>query len=234
MEFQKTRKARTAKVEAKLKGLRRGLEKGLLCSGIFSDPEFFDLEVERLFRRAWLYVGHESEVPRPGDYVERNLLGDSFILVRGKDGKLRLLLNKCRHRGNMVCGAERGNASAFRCPYHGWVYDNTGDLAAVPVLEAYGGNLNRAEWGLVPVPRLDQYNGLIFANLDPRAPSLDDYLGEMKWYLDMITKRSDAGLEVVGTPHRWIMNANWKYPAENFAADALHAGFVHDSLMEIG
>jgi phenylpropionate dioxygenase-like ring-hydroxylating dioxygenase large terminal subunit len=234
VEFQKTTKARAGEVEATLKALGDSVERGLLPSGIFSDPKIFDLEIERIFSRVWLYVGHESEVPHPGDYVVRNLSGDSFILVRGKDGKMRLLLNKCRHRGNMVCGTERGNASTFRCPYHGWVYDNTGDLVGVPVLEAYGDNLNRDEWGLVPVPRLDQYNGLIFATVDSRAPSLDDYLGEMKWYLDIVTKRSDAGLEVVGGPHRWIMNANWKYPAENFAADALHAGFVHHSLMEIG
>lgn len=217
-----------------LEAVHRGLEQGLLPSSIYSDPEIFELEIERVFGRAWLYVGHESEIPKPGDYVVRNLAGDSFIMIRADDGQIRVLLNQCRHRGNLVCRTERGNASSFQCAYHGWVYDKTGDLLAVPVPHTYEGPLDGREWGLRPAPRVDQYNGLVFASLSPTGPDLPDYLGEMRWYLDLFTKRTVGGHEVIGIPRRWTVNANWKYPADNFSADGLHAAFVHGSLMEIG
>jgi phenylpropionate dioxygenase-like ring-hydroxylating dioxygenase large terminal subunit len=224
-----------ASVKEKLQTVRHSLDEGLLPAKIFSDPEIFDLEVERLFTRTWLFVGHTSEVPNPGDYALRKLAKDSVLFVRGRDGKIRVLLNACRHRGMMVCRNERGNAASFRCPYHGWIYGNTGDLLGVPAsTEGYGDSLDRSRWGLIPVPRVEEYNGLVFANLDPEASSLDDYLGEMKWYLDIMTKRSDAGLEVLGAPRRWEIPANWKWPADNFVGDSYHTGFVHDAVAEIG
>jgi nitrite reductase/ring-hydroxylating ferredoxin subunit len=208
---------------------------GLLPARLLSDPAIFDQEIERIFGRTWLYVGHESEIPNPGDYVVRNLALDSFLFVRGRDGKVRVLLNTCRHRGNLVCGTERGNTPTFRCSYHGWTYDNTGALLGVPVgRENYGDLLKKTDWGLCPAPRVSEYNGLVFANLDPDAPPLEQYLGEMKWYLDLMTRRSDAGLEVIGSPHRWVINANWKLPADNFVADTQHFQSLHDTLAEIG
>jgi nitrite reductase/ring-hydroxylating ferredoxin subunit len=213
----------------------RSLEEGLLPARVFSDPEIFDLEIERIFGRTWLYVGHGSEIPNPGDYVVRNLALDSFIFVRGRDGKVRVLLNACRHRGNVVCRTERGSAPTFRCSYHGWTYDNTGTLLGVPVgRENYGDLLDKTDWGLCPAAKVSEYNGLVFANLDPDASPLEEYLSDMKWYLDLMTRRSEVGLEVVGAPHRWIINANWKLPADNFVGDTQHFQSVHDSLVEIG
>lgn len=213
----------------------RNLGEGFLPSRIFNDPAIFDLEMERIFGRSWLYVGHVSEVPNPGDYVVRTLAGESFLFVRGKDRQIRVLLNTCRHRGNLVCRTERGNAESFRCAFHGWVYENTGDLLGVPTpKEAYRDRMDRRQWGLIPAPRMDQYNGLVFAALDPEVPALDEHLGDMKWYLDLITKRSSLGLEVVGAPHRWVIKANWKFPADNFTGDSFHLGGVHDSLIDIG
>lgn len=213
----------------------RSVGEGLLPARIFSDPAILDLEIERIFGRTWLYVGHESEIPKPGDYVVRNLALDSFIFVRGRDGKIRVLLNACRHRGALACRTDRGNAPTFRCSYHGWTYDNTGTLLGVPVgRENYGDLLDKTDWGLCPAPRVSEYNGLFFANLDPDAPPLEEYLGGMKWYLDLMTRRSEAGLEVLGGPHRWIINANWKLPADNFVADTQHFQSVHNSLAEIG
>jgi nitrite reductase/ring-hydroxylating ferredoxin subunit len=227
--------AKNSAGSAALKVMSRDIDEGLLPARIFSDPDIFDLEIERIFGRTWLYVGHESEIPNPGDYVIRNLALDSFIFVRGRDGKIRVLLNACRHRGNIVCRAERGNSPTFRCSYHGWTYDNTGTLLGVPVgRENYGDLLDRGDWGLHAAPRVSEYNGLVFANLDPDTPPLDEYLGDMKWYLDLMTGRSETGLEVIGAPHRWIINANWKFPADNFVADTHHFQSVHDSIQEIG
>lgn len=222
-------------VEETLEGVRHALDRGLLSNRIFSDPEIFELELSRLFTRTWLFVGHESEIKNPGDYVIRRIVRDSVIFVRGRDGVSRVLLNACRHRGMMVCRTERGNAASFRCPYHGWVYGNMGELLGVPGMkEGYGDALDRGEWGLIPVPRVERYHGLVFACLDPDAEPLEKYLGQMKWYLDISTGRSDAGLEVIGGPRRWEISANWKWPADNFVGDSYHTGYVHDAVAEIG
>jgi PAH dioxygenase large subunit len=221
-------------VGSTLDAVGRSLEQGLLPAKIFGDPAIFELEMERLFTRTWLYVGHESEIPEPGDYVLRSMAGESVLLVRGKDGKIRVLVNTCRHRGNVVCRAERGNAAAFQCPYHGWTYDNTGALVAAPGIEAYGETLDHLQWGLVHAHQVDQYNGLIFATFNSDAPSLDRYLGGARWYLDVSTRRSEIGLEVIGAPHRWTIPANWKLPADQFVGDTAHFPFTHVSAFGLG
>lgn len=203
---------------------------------VYSDPEIFEMEKSRLFSRAWCFLAHQSEIPNPGDYVVRYIVDDAFIVVRGEEGQVRVLFDSCRHRGMQVCRAERGNASHFRCPYHGWTYRNTGELTGVPFQkDAYGeGNIDKGEWGLLPIPQFDTYNGLIFGNLDSAAPSLDEYLGDYKWYLDFQTKRSEAGLEVLGSPQRFVVPANWKLAAENFIGDAYHTPTSHRSVTEVG
>src|SRR5712691_9520414 len=175
---------------------------------VFNDPEIPHLEQERIFGRSCVYLGHDSEIAKPGDYAGRYIADNPFILVRDEDGEIRALFNSCRHRGMQVCRAEKGNASHFRCPYHGWTYRNTGQLVGVPAGgEAYGDALDKSKWGLRPLPRLEVFQGMIFGCLDESAPSLDDYLGDMKWYLELMTSRTDGGLEVIGAPQRWIVDA---------------------------
>ena len=214
----------------------REVRAGRIPAGIYSQPEVFELERERLFARTWQYLAHESEIPEPGDYVVRRVLDDSFIVVRDERGELRALLNMCRHRGMQVCRAELGNASHFRCPYHAWTYRNTGELVGVPFhAESYGGDevLDRADRGLVPAPRLDTYRGMIFVSLDPDAPDLREHLGGFAFYLDLYLHQSAAGVEVRG-PQRWRVRANWKIGAENFAGDSYHTPHTHASVVEIG
>src|SRR4051812_11529445 len=149
----------------------------LFRAAVHSAPAVFDLERDRLFCRTWQFLAHESEIPEPGDYVVRRIVDDSFIVARDEHGRVRVLLNMCRHRGMQVCRAEAGNASHFRCPYHAWTYRNDGTLVGVPFhQEAYGGDagFEKATNGLVAPPHVDSYRGLIFANLDPAAPPLDD------------------------------------------------------------
>ena len=110
--------------------------------------------------------------------------------MRDRAGKIHAFLNVCRHRGNRLCRAETGNAAAFICSYHGWVYSNDGSLQAVPnKQEAYYNELDQSQWGLTPVAQLDEYKGLIFATFDPAAPRLLDYLGDVAWYLDVFFDR---------------------------------------------
>ncbi|OBI44343.1 aromatic-ring-hydroxylating dioxygenase subunit alpha [Mycobacterium kyorinense] len=212
------------------------VRRGMVPAHIYNDDEIFALEKDRIFSRAWLFVGHESEIPHDGDYVVRRVLGDSFIIARGSDGDVRALFNMCLHRGMQVCRAEMGNASNFRCPYHGWVYRNDGRLTGLPFhREAYGGDDGFAKGGqtLLPAPNLASYNGLLFINLDPNAEPLEDFLGDFRFYLDFYTKQSRHGLEVRG-PQRWRINANWKIGAENFAGDMYHTPQTHTSIVEIG
>lgn len=229
-----TELAHRSEIESTLDDIGNALDDGLLPALVFSDPRIFELEIERLFVKTWLYVGHQSEVPRAGDFVVRPMAGESVLLVRGKDERVRVLVNTCRHRGNIVCRLERGNAASFQCPYHGWTYDNTGALVGVPGLESYGDRLDRDQWGLVQAAQVADYNGLIFATFNPDAPSLDASLGDMKWYLDVLTRRSDAGLGVMGAPHRWVIPANWKLPADQFVGDTAHFPFTHVSAFGLG
>ena len=212
------------------------VRRGMIPAHIYNDEEVFRLERERLFGRAWVFVGHTSEIPQPGDYVVRRVLEDSFIVARGEDGVVRALFNMCLHRGMQVCRAELGNASHFRCPYHGWSYRNDGQLVGLPFhRDAYGGEAGFRRRGqtLLPAPSLDTYNGLIFISMDPDAPSLRDHLGDFAFYLDYYTRQSGSGIELHG-PQRWRIKANWKIGAENFAGDMYHTPQTHTSVVEIG
>ncbi|EHY91121.1 aromatic-ring-hydroxylating dioxygenase subunit alpha [Saccharomonospora azurea] len=216
--------------------LLRDVRRGMIPAHIYNDEEVFDLEKERLFSRAWQFVGHESEVPQPGDYVVRRVLEDSFIIARGEDGQIRAMFNMCLHRGMQVCRAEMGNASHFRCPYHGWSYRNDGRIVGLPFhKDAYGGEAGFRRKGqtLLPAPSLAVYNGLIFVSLDPDAPPLREYLGDFAFYLDYYTRQSASGIELRG-PQRWRVKANWKIGAENFAGDMYHTPQTHTSVVEIG
>ena len=217
-------------------GILRDVRRGMIPAHIYNDEEIFRLERERLFSRVWTFVGHESEIPWPGDYVVRRVLDDSFIIARGEDGQVRAMFNMCLHRGMQVCRAEMGNASHFRCPYHGWSYRNDGRIAGLPFhKDAYGGEAGFRRKGqtLLPAPSLDSYNGMIFISMDPDAPPLREFLGDFAFYLDYYTKQSASGIELRG-PQRWRVKANWKIGAENFAGDMYHTPQTHTSVVEIG
>jgi phenylpropionate dioxygenase-like ring-hydroxylating dioxygenase large terminal subunit len=212
------------------------VRRGLIPAHIYNDRELFELETERVFGRAWVFLAHESEIPNPGDYVTRRTLQDSFIVTRDEEGAIRAHFNMCLHRGMQVCRAEMGNASHFRCPYHGWSYRNDGRLVGLPFHEeAYGGEagLKRKGKRLLPAPNLATYNGLIFISLDHDAEPLEDFLGDFRFYVDYYTKQSRSGIELRG-PQRWRVKANWKIGAENFAGDMYHTPHTHASVVEIG
>jgi phenylpropionate dioxygenase-like ring-hydroxylating dioxygenase large terminal subunit len=209
-------------------------ERGLVDRRIFIEPEIYEEEQRRIFARCWLFLCHDSQVPRPGDFFTTYMGEDPVLVVRDTGGKVGAFLNVCRHRGNRLCRADSGNAASFTCAYHGWTYGNDGSLTGVPYLkDAYHGQLDRGRWGLAPVAQLDQYKGLWFATFDPETPPLLDYLGEMTWYLDTFIDRREGGVEVVAT-HKWVMPCNWKFPAENFGGDAYHVPWSHLSAMESG
>lgn len=159
---------------------------------------------------------------------------DPILLIRDSTGKLHTFLNICRHRGNRICRADAGNAPSFMCTYHGWTFAADGKLVGVPgYKEAYFEELDRSKWGLVEAAQIDSYKGLIFATWDSQAPGLADYLGDMRWYMDMALDRAEGGTEVIGGVHRWVMPCNWKLGADNFGGDGYHTYLTHSSAMSV-
>jgi phenylpropionate dioxygenase-like ring-hydroxylating dioxygenase large terminal subunit len=217
-----------------LEKVQKELAEARVPAEIFCSPAAFELEQERLFNRAWLFLAHETEVPDPGDYVLRSLAGNSVIVVRDEEGGVGAFLNMCRHRGNQVCKATMGNASHFRCSYHGWTYTNDGRLIGVPHMrEVYDGQLRRSEWGLVKI-RTDSYAGLVFGCLDHDAPGLADYLGGFQFYLDLYLRPGPHGTEAYAPPDRWVAETDWKICAENFAGDGYHTPVAHQFGFQLG
>ena len=105
---------------------------------VYLSPALFDLEMERLWRSAWVYVGHDSQVPNAGDFLSVNIARQPLLLLRGPDGVLRVLLNRCAHKGARLVGANSGNCGKLlRCSYHGWTYTLDGTLRTVPIKSGY-------------------------------------------------------------------------------------------------
>jgi phenylpropionate dioxygenase-like ring-hydroxylating dioxygenase large terminal subunit len=212
-----------------------GLDEGLLPVEVFNDERVFRAEMDRIFTRAWVFLGHESEIPNPGDYMLRKIGLDSVIVTRNGKGEVNVLLNHCRHRGTEVCHQDRGNTTHFKCPYHGWIYKNDGDFVGAPDMrQAYGGRLDAKKWGLLKAPKVDSYWGFIFACLDENAPSLKEYLGGAAWMLDCAFGLHPDGMVALAPPERFLVKCDWKSGAENFSGDAYHVGTAHYSATASG
>ena len=206
---------------------------GLISNQMFS-AEIHEQELERIFGHTWLFVAHDTMIPNPHDYITNFMGADPVVIQRDAKGKVRVYLNKCRHRGAEVCLYESGNAPAFTCSYHGWTYRD-GALMGMPFAkEAYREELDRSKFGLIEAPRVAQLGGLIFASWDADIMPLDDYLGDAKWYLENFLLHEEmGGLEVVPGAHRYMMPINWKLLAENFAGDDYHFVNTHASVIKI-
>jgi len=204
---------------------------------IYIDPELFELEMERIFGRAWIYVGHDSQVAKPGDYLATTIGRQPIVLSRHSDGTIHVLYNRCGHRGAKVVGNREGNVKYFRCCYHGWTYKTDGSLHSVPLRNGYDGtgfSPGDPRFSMMPVPRVENYRGFVFASLAAEGPDLASYLGAARSSIDDMVDRAPAGaLEVVGGCFRVLFRANWKIFLENLN-DTMHPMVVHESSVKAG
>ena len=198
----------------------------------FVDGGVMEREYDALFDRCWLYLGHESELARNGDFVTRTVARRNILFTRDGKGQLHALFNTCPHRGSTVCREERGNAKVFQCFYHGWVFGCDGKLKSQPGEERYTqGHKESGVGNLTPVPHFDTHAGFCFVCFDADAPSLFDYLAGAKEILELIASHSDSGMTIVPGAQQYAIRANWKLLAEN-SVDGYHAVTTHATYLD--
>ena len=199
-----------------------------------ADREIYEIEQDKIFGKTWLLLGHESEIPDDGNFIQRFMGDDSVIVARHK-GEVFVSLNVCPHRGMKITTQDAGSTSIHKCIYHGWAFRSNGEFLGSPVADQcmHGKIRGKDELGLQQA-RVTLYGGLIFATWNIDGPSFEDFLGDAKWYYDMLFCRSDGGMVVAGPPQRFVVRANWKAAGEQSAADGFHTLMLHRWLGEVG
>ncbi|MEQ1807947.1 MAG: aromatic ring-hydroxylating dioxygenase subunit alpha, partial [Burkholderiaceae bacterium] len=198
----------------------------------FVDMAVFDAEREAIFNRCWLYLGHVSEVAKPGQFVTRSVAGRNLIFNRDADGRVNALMNTCPHRGATVCRERAGNAKSFQCFYHGWVFGADGALKSQPGQESYCEGFNHdGSANLVPAPRLAEYRGFHFVAFNKTIVDLPTYLGNAREYLDIVADHAEGGMAILGGTQEYSIRANWKLLVEN-SIDGYHAATTHASYLD--
>lgn len=196
-----------------------------------TSPDILELEKERIFDRCWLYLGHESELEKPGDYRRRTVAGRPLIFVRGDDGQVRAFYNSCPHRGAMLCRRDEGNAKVFQCFYHAWTFGIHGELAGFPDREGYSDQFDWAAMGLVSPPRVDSYRGFYFVSFNRHVEDLRTFLAGAAEHLDFIADQSEVSMKVNRGSHQYTIRSNWKLLTEN-GIDGYHLLPLHRSYFE--
>ncbi len=205
---------------------------------VYTDPAIFAEELEKIWRRIWVYVGHTSEVPGAYDYVMKSIGPEPVLMTRGPQGKdgmpgdIHLLHNRCAHRGNRVCMTPHGNARSFTCPYHGWTYANDGKLRGYPFPSGYEG-VDKGALGLGRVARVGIYKGFVFGSMSAEGISLEEHLGPAMQSIDALCETSpDGEVQITAGFLQHRARANWKFLVEN-ETDGYHPSFVHASIFDV-
>ena len=204
----------------------------LVHRSAYSSPDIFAEEREKVLRRSWIVLGHESEIANRGDFVVRTVIDRDIIFNRDVDDKVNAFFNTCRHRGATLCREARGNRKRFICAYHGWAYRSSGELTDQHSKFGYGEKFNDdGFYTLARVPRLEKRAGFYFVNFDPAAIPLNDYLADAGANLDAIEDQSANGMEIVRGCHEYEIKANYKLICEN-SYDGYHLDITHSSFVD--
>ena len=200
---------------------------------LYIDQELFQLEMEQLFANTWVYVGHASQIPKKGDYYTTTVGTEAVIMVRHTDDSIKVLYNRCPHKGVKVAGETCGNTGKFfRCPYHAWTFRTDGRLLAIPLKKGYedtGFECSEASQGMAAVENVVVYKDFVFCRLNPEGESFEDFFGESLTTIDNMVDRSPEGkLEIAGGVMRYMHNCNWKMLVDN-QTDTCHPMVAHES-----
>ncbi|MFC4464589.1 Rieske 2Fe-2S domain-containing protein [Streptomyces xiangluensis] len=196
---------------------------------MYTDPEIFEAEMTKIFERTWVWVAHESELPKAGSFKSTFVGRQPVIVTKDRKGTVNTLLNRCRHRGASLCEQRTGQANGFTCPYHAWSYGLDGALRGIPYPNGYEGVMEKGDMGLKKL-RTESYGGMVFATFDNDAAPLEDFLGDVKLWIDRFMKQGGGyPVKVLGT-HRFRFRGNWKIQLEN-TTDGYHFPIVHRSWM---
>lgn len=201
---------------------------------VFTDPAIFELEQKFIFERTWNFLTIESQIPKPGDFITTSIGRTPILVTRDLAGNLNAVINVCRHKGAVVCRAERGTARSHVCNYHGWAYDATGRNINIKLHKAghYTPAFDAANHDLVPIARLESYKGLIFGSLSSQVPSLGEYLGDMRFFLDLVMEQGPLGMEFIPGRAAYTFRANWKMQMDN-GLDSYHLDSTHASFAQV-
>ncbi|MFD3589830.1 Rieske 2Fe-2S domain-containing protein [Streptomyces sp. NPDC058683] len=205
------------------------VEADRVAGTLYTDPALFEREMDRIFHRTWVWVAHESEIAKAGDFKTAWVGRRPVIVTRDRRGGINVLLNRCRHRGASVCETPKGNGNGFTCPYHAWSYALDGTLRGIPYPEGYEDVLEKKD---LPLQRLKvaTYAGMVFATFSEDIEPLEDFLGGARLWIDRFMKQG-AGYPIkVQGEHRFRFNGNWKIQLEN-TTDWYHFPIVHRSWM---
>ncbi len=223
-----------ALVETKPRAIDIGalVEPDRVHRSLYTDPAIFDLEMQRIWGRAWIFIGHESQVAEPGQYYSTMIGRQSVLLTRDADRRVHVLFNRCAHKGAQLVGDRCGKAKELRCAYHGWRFDLDGGLLGIPLEQGYDGtrfDRTSPEANLAPVPRVASYRGFVFASLSADGPDLQNWLGGVASSIDnMVDRAPEHELEIAGGVMRYEHDCNWKFFIENLN-DMMHPMVVHQS-----
>lgn len=212
-------------------GLADLVEPGRVHASVYTSPEIFAAEMDRIFGRAWIFVAHDSQLRNAGDFLRTRMGRHEVLVTRSADGRFHVLTNSCAHRGARLCAAEAGNAETFFCPYHAWGFRNDGALLRVPHPASYPSDFaaDDGSHDLRRAPRVDAYRGFVFASWAEDGPGLAEFLSPMTEAIDNLVDRAPGGeIEIAGGRFRLLYRGNWKLHHEN-ANDTVHPGFVHES-----
>ncbi|MGP4043927.1 aromatic ring-hydroxylating oxygenase subunit alpha [Streptomyces sp. 2A115] len=196
---------------------------------MYTDPEIFEQEMTKIFEGTWVWVAHDSELPKAGSFKSTYVGRQPVIVTRDRKGNINTLLNRCRHRGASICERKQGNANGFTCPYHAWSYGLDGRLRGIPYPDGYEGVMEKEGMGLKKL-RTESYGGMIFATFNDEAEPLGEFLGDVRFWIDRFMKQGGGyPVKVLGT-HRFTFRGNWKIQLEN-TTDGYHFPIVHRSWM---
>lgn len=200
---------------------------------LYLSDALFRLEQRHFFANTWNFVGHASQVPNPGDFVAVEIAGQPLLMVRQADGGIRVLNNRCAHKGMPLATDACGNLGKFiRCPYHAWTYKLDGSPLAIPMKNGYEGTrLKESEsgQGLGALKNVEVYRDFVFARINDGGPDFRSYFGGVLGAIDNLVDRSPTGkLTVEGGILRNVVHANWKMYLENIN-DTVHPQSAHES-----